>query len=436
MILQTMCMSDNRKKVSAFVYESTSVQCSSNALTISLAVLTPNSTVPAGSLITVTGLNANPQISGINVQISSPATLSATEWVPPSCIQNCICSEKSQCNRTGLSQGSRCSVWCTSDSILKISTSSPFQSASISVQVENGAAKQVPPQVFIEINGPGFYAAPTLVISGQASEVLSFSIPPSLGIIAVTEELPDNFDSSNGIWRGSAAGQRNTLQFSILPNLDILPGALITISGLTRSNYSVSFPSIRQTAGNIINISVHSWMPLEGTVILVVGGEFFDNTVILGAMQSAVFGVELETPCQSSSSPAQCQTSLISGLNPTLTIEASRLGPRKLCSTLRQAITGQVLIPKQTSTPFFPYLSISSSNCFPGECNKMTLTITVNRCIFGSDNMYILFSGLAGMDADPKCSATCTRDPSSVQLQDAVAGIYSVAYQSVSLALM
>ena len=426
MILQTMCMTDNRKKVSAFVTETTSVQCSSNTLSISVTVLTPNSTVPAGSLITVTGLNANPQNSGINVQISPPATLSAAEWVAASCVQNCICSDKPQCNMTGLSQGSRCSVWCTSDSILKITTKSPFQNALILLNLENGAVKQVPPQVFIEINGPGFYAAPTLVISAQASEVLSFSVLPSLGVITVTEELPDNFDSSNGIWRGSAAGQRNTLQFSILPNLDILPGALITISGLTRSNYSVSFPSIRQISGNVGNISVHSWIPLEGTVILVVGGQFFDNTVIIGAMQSVIFGLELETPCQSSSSPATCQAGLISGAYPTITIEASRVGPSKRCTTLRQAVTGQVLVPKQSSTPFFPFLSISSSTCFPGECNKMTLTITVNRCIAGSDNMYILVSGLVGMDIDSKCLATCSKDSLSVQLQDAVAGIYQI----------
>ena len=51
--------------------------------------------------------------------------------------------------------------------------------------------------------------------------------------------------------------------------------------------------------------------------------------------------------------------------------------------------------------------------------------------------MYILFSGLIGMDSDAKCSSGCNRDSSSIQLQDGVSGsIYSTALYYINFTLL
>lgn len=423
-LLQNMCVTDNRKQISAVVSETSSVQCASNSLSISLLVLTVNASVPAGAVISITGLNANVPISGLTVQLSPPALVAGFDWSPASCNLDCLCSDRVQCNRTGIVQGSRCTVWCDSDSVLKITSAFPFQSSVLSVKLENGPTMQVPPQILIEIDGPNFYSPPTPAISSQSTEVLSFGTAPVF-VSSVVEDAPDTFDSIGGIWRGSAPGQRNTLKFSIQPNLDLLPGSLITISGLIRSgNASMALPTIRQIPGYFVNISILSWSPTDGIIVLVLGTSFLDTSIVIGSMQIISFGLEFDTPCQSTGSSSACQTQAVSlaTVSPILTLEGSRLGPRKSCFSVKQGITGQVLVPRQTFLPFFPNLTITSSTCFPGECNKITFLISVNRCIYGTDNMYILFSGLLGMDPDARCSAGCNRDTSSIALQDGTLG--------------
>ena len=435
--LLTMCATDNRKTLAVFISESSPVQCAANSLSISITVLTPNATVPAGSLIVITGLDAYAPVLGLSPQLSSPAILAGFEWSPASFDQNCLCSDKSQCNRTGLVQGSRCTVWSQSDSVLTLTSGFPFRSTVVTVNLENGAAKQAPPQVTVEIDGAGFYSPPTAAVSSQPIEVLSFGTTPSLGLVTVSEDLPDFFDLSAGIWRGSAPGQRNTLKFTIQPNIDVFPGTLITIWGLVRSgNASAITPTIRQLTGLLTNISVYSWDPADGIIVLVISSANADSTLVVGSMQTISFGLEFITPCQSSVLGPSCPAGPVSGY-PNLMIEASRLGPRKTCYSPMQTIAGQVLVPRQTSMPFFPNITITASTCFPGECNTLTVLISVNQCIFGTDNMYILFSGLIGMDSDAKCSSGCNRDSSSIQLQDGVSGsIYSTALYYINFTLL
>jgi len=237
---------------------------------------------------------------------------------------------------------------------MKITSGIPFNSAIITVTLENGLAIQAPPQIFVEINGPGFFASRTLAISSQATEILSFRDLPSLGFVSVTEDSSDVFDQLSGVWRGSAAGQRNTLKFSIQPNLDVFPGAIFTISGLVRTNSSVSKPTIRQQPKNLLsNLTVYSWLPNDGILILIIQSVNLDGPAIIGSMQNVSFGVEFDTPCVSSTISSACQSSLLSTQYPTIAIEATRLGPKRTCSSLKQNVNGQVFIPKQSSNPFF-----------------------------------------------------------------------------------
>ena len=420
-VLLSMCSSNNVRSVSAKVTETTSVQCATNILPISINV---SSSVPSGSAITIYGLNAMAAPSGLQLQSVPASVIGSFQWSPAVCPAFCAptrqCPGLSTCNSTGsgwmsgVQRPSRCGPWCDEDAVLQITTNISLSSFNLSVTLQNGCLPNQPyPTLYIAINGPNFYVPMTPVLQNQP--VLTFQTPPNLVIVSVTEAAPDTFDNTTGIWRGNALGQLNTLTFVIQPNVDIYAGANITIIGLISSSTpSLNAPTIRQMPGLITNFVVDSWIPSSGQVVIRVSS--FNTSVVMTAGSVYAFGLQISMPTDASNALKQ---------SPLITLEASGLGPSRACCCIaaRQAVQANILIPMQTRLPFFPLLNIGQSTCYPGECNTISVTIAINRAIYSPrDSLYIMISGLFGIDTDPACSPTCDKIASRIPLQDLFPG--------------
>jgi len=421
-ILQSMCSSDFKRTVSAVIYESTSVQCATNNISISLSA---SDNVPNGSVITIIGLNAKLPQGGMQILTTPSFLLSSFLWTEASCTDYCpptkLCPGLSSCNpsgsgwQAGVQRPSRCVPWCDTDAVLQITTKGTFVNANISILLENGCLPNQPlPTIFVSINGPSFFVPVTPVV--QMQQVLTFQSPPALAVLSISEDAADTFDAAAGIWRGNALGQRNTVKFVVQPNVDVFAGANITISGMISAvSPTKSFPTVRQSPLLLSNIVVDSWVSISGTVVLRLISPNSSAVMIAGNVYS--FGLEVDMPQDISDALSQ---------GPTIALEASGLGPRRACCCIsaKQTIRSQVLVPRQTLLPTFPVQSIGQSTCSPGECNTVTVTISVNQVVTSPrDNVYCQISGFLGMDTDPSCSSSiCEKNPSRIPLQDGIAG--------------
>ena len=420
-ILQSMCTSDFKRTISAAVYESSSVQCATNNISISLNA---SDTVPIGSVITILGLNAKGSLAGLQLTTLPPSLLSSFQWNDASCTNYCpstrLCPGPTSCNpsgsgwQAGVQRPSRCGPWCDTDAVLQLITNGTFVNMSFSLILENGCLPNQPmPAIFVSITGPNFFVPVTPVL--QVQQVLSFQSSPALTVLSVSEDPPDNFDAVSGIWRGNAVGQKNTVKFVVQPNVDLYAGTNITISGLISAlTQSKAAPSIRQLSPLVNSIVVDSWVASSGTVALRLTSVNSNPLMIAG--NTYAFGLEVDMPQDISNALSQ---------SPNITFEASGLGPRRACCCIsaKQTIQTRILVPQQSLLPFFPSQSIGQSSCNPGECNTLTVTVVTSQAVVSPrDNVYIQISGFVGMDTDLSCTPTCDKLASRIPLQDAVPG--------------
>jgi hypothetical protein len=422
LVLNAMCKSDHLRLVSASVNESTSVQCASNNISVTLTVTSPNSFVPAGSVITLVGLNAEVPPNGVQVRLSPPSLLQSFVWNRALCSQYCIpnrqCAVASSCNNSAISRRpGLCSQWCETDAALQITVNGSFQATTILITVNNPCSEsRIPPSVSVAISGPNFFA-PFSAVKQPSIPVLMFSTAPVFSNFQVSEDQRDELDLQQQIWRGSALGQRNTLNFSFLSNVDLYSGANITMSGLKYSlAQNLTSPSVRQAPSLFSDLVIDSWLPDSGTIVIRISSKLEGPAVL--AQHPFSFGLELTMPLTSA---------MALKTSPTIFVGASGLGPLRscCCSVATFVYTTQVLVPKSTNLPFFPILKIGQSTCFPGECNIISVTIAVNTAISGSINSFDLtITGLNGMDLNSSCGSTCSTSNSIVELQDVTPGAY------------
>ena len=83
-ILQSMCKFNVIKAITAFVSESSSVQCASNNL---LLRFNTSDEVPPGSLVLIYGLNAKASLGSVQVLSSPSSLLSSFQWTEAACPQ-------------------------------------------------------------------------------------------------------------------------------------------------------------------------------------------------------------------------------------------------------------------------------------------------------------------------------------------------------------
>lgn len=422
--LESICQANFLKSIAASIQESTSVQCASNEIKVSLFVTTSGAYIPVGSVITLIGLNADAPLSGIQVKSSPPSILKTVLWQKAACSQSCLpsrpCASSGACNGAptsiGINQRSpMCCQLCDTDAILKVAVMESFQNTTLSLIMDNSCLTScLPPQISISVSGPEFFVPFTIV--KQAFPVLTSQNSPTFSIINVAEDAPDIYDPVARQWRGSALGQRNTVTFSLMSSLDVYTGSNITITGFKSSLSSTSMPpSVRKLDSLITDFIVDGWIPTSGTIILKASGKADGPVAVANKIFS--FGLEIDMPISAA---------LALKTSPNMIIGASGVGPRRscCCSVDRMEFSTQVLVPRPSSVSFFAKREVGQTTCFPGECNTLTATLAVNTAINSpADNLFIILSGLNGfLNLEPMCSSTCNVASSIVALQDASSG--------------
>ena len=519
--LQTMCTRDVRIEVVHSIAESSSTQCGVNTITVSL---TPSKSLPAGTVITVQGLNGDPRPARFLPDQSS-ASVGGMTWTPAVCAQ--WCSKAGFCPASGNARGDsclarptqasgtlttqRCMRWCDKDAQLTVTLDETFSQpypicadtrALAACVNENSAAEGItssgcyqrvkkyadlipqcrnieqkedftaackadvgfgsnagefscqPPLVFaVELLNPTFKQSPnplTLSITGHgvylpatimdsAVGVLSAQTPPTFSFsqtsssnFTVGERGCDGvFDANSNLWRGSCAGMLNTVTITLRPNLEISPGATLEISGLVRSGGMAWDPPTIQTGSRtesptytendgtmlLSDLVIDDWESSSGTLTL----RMLDGSIMAG--QSAILALEFPMPSIVDDDDV---------VKPPIKISVSRAGTNKDCEFMEQEGTvntesGKVLVAKRPSTKSFKSRSVSSSTCYPGECNEVTVTILSNVVLRSNEtnDITISITGIHGMNQSDACNprSSCTvAAPNDVQLFDAEQG--------------
>jgi hypothetical protein len=415
-LLESICKANYIKSMTASIRERTSVQCASNEITVSLSVTTSGAYVPSGSVLTFVGLNSEEPLNGLQIQSSPPSIFESVVWLKPVCSRSCLpskqCSASWGCKASSMPSG--CCQLCDRDAVLQVTVKESFQNTTLSLIVDNSCSPScLPPQVLISVSGPEFFVPNTTV--KQTSPVLTSQDLPTFSIVNVVEDDPDNYDPSAKQWRGAALGQRNTITFSLLSSLDVYTGSNVTITGFKASlSLTSQPPSVRKLASLITDLIVDAWEPSSGTVVLRVSSKTDGPVAVANKIFS--FGLEIDMPISAV---------LALKSSPVMTIEASGLGSRRscCCSVARMEFSTQVLVPRPSAISFFAAREISQSTCFPGECNTLTATIAVNTAVTNPvDNLFLIITGLNGMNLDSVCSPSCNIAESIISLQDAIPG--------------
>jgi len=434
-LLHTMCKRDVVSAFESEFSESSTTQCGLNSIQVTLNPVAP---LPAGSVITIIGLNGDPY-GDIRLNAISSSFLGDLEWKASTCSQ--WCSKSGMCPSTGNAEddsclarptpatgkatSSRCVRWCDEDAVLTVKVQSPMPGNTtvvISVTMLNPPFHQTPSPLVVSASGSGFYMKPTEIkpISGS-SGVLSARTWPAFTDFTVSEDPCDGaFDSTDQIWRGSCAGMINTLVFSLTPNLELYAGSRITISGLYRSgNASWAPPVFREMSGMLKALSIELWDSATGTLTLrVTEGDGEPNSPVLRTGIQSKFALEFQMPSESDD-PAI--------VKPDITVDVSRAGQKLNCNfeTFVMSNVG-VLKSKYPDVKSFETRKVGVSTCYPGECNTITITFASNRFFKEDvDDVYIVITGLLGMDNSLVCNPASTcgdPDVNSIPLSDDVEG--------------
>lgn len=438
--LQTMCIEEVVATLeSANIGEMSGAQCAVNTLTVTL---TPGSApLPSGSIVTLTGLNA--EIVGEELTVSSPngAVDDVAVWTKPECSQ--WCSQTGLCPETGsatdgsclavpyavavgVNTQSRCMQWCDKDSRIEITTTRMIalgETLEFSFDLLNPTHSQQAAVVNVSVSAPGLYIAPTAVASTVAldvsttnalvSGVLSASTPPRFVDFSVAEGACDMsnllLDEVTGRWLGGCAGMRQKLTVSMRPNIVLQPGARITVKGLIRSGDRLwPMPQLNGTD----QLQPEDWVSGSGTLTLRVAQGVIPTTEITS------FALLFDMPQVEDSSPDF-------GAKPFASISASRGGVGESCKFVETSAGKAVLrsiIPKPL---VFINKAVTQTKCSPGECNTIAFDLGTNAALQESSGSEIKFvlSGFTGMERSLDCMEPgCSDDGSSIMLEDVVNG--------------
>ena len=444
-LLHDMCKRDVVSEFDVDFAESSTTQCAVNLVTVSMTVFAP---MPAGSIITIIGLNGEPHGS-MQLAPESSNVFGDLTWEPAVCTE--WCSKVGMCPTTGSAEDEtcrarpthatgevtdgRCVHWCDTDAQLTVAVATKVdanETLTIAVKMLNPGLEHTPNPLTVSASGSGLYLKPTIVqpVSGSQG-VLSARTPP-----AFAESEPDaaddfqvsqdpcddtsQLDQSTNKWRGSCAGMINTVMFRFRPNLELYAGSRIVISGLIRSgDASWPPPDFRDLPGMLKALSIEEWESSSGTLTLrVLEGEGDSRSPVVPAGEITTFALEFEMPYVKDEDAE----------TPEVVVDVIRAGPRLNCDFIRYTIQVPSLLKASERTELsFPTRRVGSSTCFPGECNTFTITFTPNKLLSQLDaEVRIVILGLSGVDNSATCNppASCgDPDPKSIPLQDAIEGI-------------
>lgn len=436
--LQTMCVEEVVATLeAATIGESTGAQCAVNTLTVTL---TPGSAaLPEGSIVTLTGLNA--ELAGDELLVLGENVETEAVWTKPECSQ--WCSQSGLCPETGsatdgsclavpyataagVTTQSRCMQWCDKDSRMEVTTTRAIavgETLVFSMSLLNPTYSQQAAVVSVSVSAPGLYIAPKAVAQTVATEVsqtnplvsgvLSASISPQFVDFTVAEGACDVsnlvFDETTGKWLGGCAGMNQKLTVSMVPNVVLLAGARITIKGLVRSGDRL-WPS--PVLNGTDQLQQEEWVSGSGTLTL---------RVTQGAISPGVttsFTLLFDMPQVEDSSAAFA-------LKPLVSISASRGGFSESCSFIDKS-AGKAVLRSTIPKPFrFIKKNVTQTKCSPGECNTISFDLGINAALQDSSTSEIKFvlSGFMGMERSADCmDPSCSDDGASIMLEDVVNG--------------
>jgi len=408
--LETMCSSNILASLAPSISESSSTQCASNTISIQLK---PSVTIPAGTVITIQGLNGEWWKGGLQLESDLQrevfGSFDDVVWTNAKCTEWCskggLCPNsgdaasmgcKALANEAvGMVSSSRCVRWCDEDSRLLLPVQTAVNPSPTGFRVRlvllNPSYSQEAPIVQISASGPGFYVAP--VQASATTPILTAISPPAFGKFSFKQESCNatvNGRYVDGAWRGSCAGLLNSITFSIQPTIDLISGALITLSGLRRDSFNdLNPPRIRDLPDSYSNLVVDSWSSVDGKLILRVGNE--KEAISSKIVTSFVLEMKM--------GPAD-----VGVLKPNIRIDASHGGLMKSCDFEGKEIPGDGFVSNPINIMnLFVTRSIGQSTCFPGECNTIHLTLASNRLLTYDDNAQIQISGFLGLEMNSKC---------------------------------
>jgi len=441
--LRSMCIRDVEISAASYFSESTTTQCGLNTLTVTID---PSKPLPKGSVITIKGLNGE-NVDKVELHSSSSSELANLTWTPAHCLDWCsksgFCPESGSARDTSclarptdavdLVTSKRCMRWCDSDAHLTVTlseTSSAF--LTLSVNILNPSFKQMGNAPSLSISGPGVYAAPKDIVPADPNKwpyddgmgALSAAMPPTFDIFQIGESPCDGkLDPESNTWRGSCAGMVNTLTMTLKPNLEIYAGAILIIKGLVRSGSVNSSPTVRFGADEsdppnsyFAGVTVDDWQSDDGILTLRVleGGAGIDIPRI-AAGSEVLIALDFLMPSIVDSD----------GPKPPVTIKVERAGYHRDCFFMERASNpDQFLVAKSPFSNSFKVRKISSSTCFPGECNEITVAIMTNTVLQSEMGVTISIIGLSGMDMSDTCNprSTCANAADDeLELKDAIA---------------
>jgi len=411
-----LCTKDVTASLNAKVEESNGAQCGENKVTLRFF---PNKRLPEHTVITVTGLNAHLPTSGLKVVVDSVRVVAA-DYTPAQCSR--WCSKQGLCESSasavdegcsalpgfmensspvggkdaiGLITSGRCMRWCDTDAVLKVVLNSAVDAFTMSIDLRNPTYEQTPPTIMVSASGPGIYAPlEAAEASGSTAKVLRAETPPSFVTFIATEVDVRQYDVVQSVWRGNGPGMRNTLTITVQPNVVLLPGARVTLSGLIRGHSdSISTtiylppPAVRQISGFFIALAIESWDAQGGTLVLrVTPGSG------IPADAETRFALEMQMPSASSGSGVGDPE------KPKLQIQASRAGVGLICEVQPKALTHTVLNSLPMSDAQFVRKIAMQDKCWPGECSVISFTIAVSTALQESPDVSFTISGLQGME--------------------------------------
>jgi hypothetical protein len=424
-----LCTEDVTASLNAKVEESNGAQCGENTVTLRF---TPNKRLPEHTVLTVTGLNAHLPASGLSVvgvNVHLARVVSA-DYTPAQCSQ--WCSKQGLCESSGsavdegcsalpgfmgdsgpvggkdaigLITSERCMRWCDKDAVLKVALNSAvdaFTAFSISIDLRNPTYEQTPPTIMVSASGPGIYAPlEAAEASGSTAKVLRAEYSPSFVTFVASEFdfFHKYYDMVQSVWRGNGPGMLNTLNITVQPNVVLLPGARVTLTGLIRGHsdriattMNLPPPAVRQIHGFFSALAIESWDAQGGTLVLrVTPGEGGQTSIPVGA--ETRFALEMLMPAASTGSGAVGDPGKMK-----LQIQASRAGVGLICQVQPLALTHTVLNSVLMPDTQFVKMIAMQEKCWPGECNVISFTIAVSTELQESPDVSFTISGLRGME--------------------------------------
>jgi hypothetical protein len=205
---------------------------------------------PAGTTITVTGLNAELAWNALIMKSIPEGTVQPkAAWTMPQCTKWCSsvglcpatgsatdtgCMAVPYALATGATTSERCMRWCNTDSIIEFITTQEIAKTSrlvISFNLLNPTYSQNAATVAVSASSQGLYIAPLKMTqfvppdvfkgNNMVTGVLSSSISPQFVAFTVAEETCNNndsvYDALSGKWLGTCSGMASKIVVSMTP---------------------------------------------------------------------------------------------------------------------------------------------------------------------------------------------------------------------------